>query len=50
MIGATDFSKVQTYMSYKGKLQTLIKQSMRHQVSPGETCHTIILTEQTMQP
>ncbi len=27
-------------MSYKGELQTPTKQSMRHQVYPGETCHT----------
>ncbi len=35
-------SKGQTDMSYKGELQILTKLSMRHQVCPGETCHTNI--------
>ncbi len=38
----TDVSKGQTDMSPKGELQTLTKLSMRHQVCPSETCHTII--------
>ncbi len=29
-------------MSYKGKLQTLTKLSIRHQVCPSETCRAII--------
>ncbi len=33
-------SKVQINMSYKGELQTLNKQGMRHHVCPGLICHT----------
>ncbi len=32
-----DITKGQTYMSYKGELQTVIKLSLRHQVCPSET-------------
>ncbi len=39
---ATDVSKEQTDMSYKGELQTVTKQSIRHQVSRVETCRAII--------
>ncbi len=42
MSAAANVSKGQTYISYKGELQTLNKQSMRHNVCPGETCHTTI--------
>ncbi len=42
MTDIADFSKGQTDISYKGELQTLTKQSMRHQVSPGETCRRTI--------
>ncbi len=42
MTPVVNVSKVQTDMSYKGNLQTLTKLSMRHQVCPGETCHTNI--------
>ncbi len=37
-----DISKGLTYMSYNGKLQTLTKLSIRHQVCPSETCCVII--------
>ncbi len=37
-----DLSEGQTDMPHKGKLQTLTKLSMRYQVCPSETCHTII--------
>ncbi len=37
-----DVSKGQTDMSYKGELQTLTKQSMRHQICPSETCFMTI--------
>ncbi len=33
-------------MPYEGELQTLTKQSIKHQVYPGKTCHTTI-TEST---
>ncbi len=42
MTAIADVSKVQTEISYKGELQTLTKLSMRHQVCPGEICHTTI--------
>ncbi len=35
-------NKRQSNMSYKGELQTLNKQCMRHQVCPSETCRTTI--------
>ncbi len=42
MTASVDVSKGQTVMSHKGELQTLTKQSMRHQVCSGETCCTNI--------
>ncbi len=41
MAAVADVCKGQTDMSYKGKLQTLTKLSMIHQVSHGETFRTI---------
>ncbi len=35
-------NKGQTDMPHKSELQTLTKLSMRYQVCPSETCHTII--------
>ncbi len=43
MTAVADDSKGQTDMSYKGELQTLSKQSMRHYVCPGETCHITMM-------
>ncbi len=42
MTAFADISKGQTGMSYKGELQRLTKQSMIHQVCPGETCRATI--------
>ncbi len=42
MAAVVDVNNGQTDMSIKGELQTLTKQSMRHQVCLGETCHTTI--------
>ncbi len=42
MKAVADVSKGQTDMSYDGKLQTLTKLSMRHQVCPSETFRMII--------
>ncbi len=42
MTADTDVSKEQIDMSYKVKLQTLNKLSMRHQVCPGETCILLV--------
>ncbi len=39
MTAAVGVLKGQTAMSYKSELQTLTKQSMRHQVCTGETRH-----------
>ncbi len=42
MTAVANVKKGQADISYKGELQTLTKQSMRHQFFPGETCHTTI--------
>ncbi len=42
MTAVADIRKVQADISYKGEHQTLTKQGMRHQICPGETCHTTI--------
>ncbi len=42
MTAVANVNKGQTDMSYKGELQMPTKQSMRHQVSPGEACCTSI--------
>ncbi len=42
MTAVAGVSKGQTYILYKGDFQKLTKQSMRHQVCPGETLHTTI--------
>ncbi len=42
MTAVADVRKEQIDMLHQGEHQTLTKQSMRHQVCSGETCHTII--------
>ncbi len=42
LIVIANINKGCTVMSYEGQLQTLTKQSIKHQVCPGETCHRTI--------
>ncbi len=42
MTAVANVRKRQIDMSYNGEHPTLTKQSMRHQVYPGETCHASI--------
>ncbi len=42
MTAVADVSKRQTDISYKGELQIVIKENVRHKVCTCETCHTTI--------